>query len=93
MCQSISKTVIKFVTSPLFASNYVILVFRLKVQLLINFSIFTGIKLKFGGGVNSETLNSLFMSMLPNKMNLMKGFYCHFLGILLKHYSIKVLPL
>ena len=31
-----------------------------------------GINLKFGGGVNSETLISYFMSILSNKINLIK---------------------
>ena len=31
---------------------------------------FRRIKLKFGGGVNYETLISYFMSILPNEMNL-----------------------
>ena len=56
--------------------NYVILCFRVKVQLLTNFSIFRGIKRKFGGGVNSETLISYFMSILPHKMNLIKLKVC-----------------
>ena len=47
-------------------------VFRVKVQLFTNFSIFIGIKLKFGGGVNSVTLVAYFISVLPHKMNLIK---------------------
>ena len=47
-------------------------VLGVKVKLLINFSIFGGFKLKFGGGVNSETLTSYFMSILPHKINLIK---------------------
>ena len=39
-----------------------------------------GIKLRFGGGVNSETLISYFMLILSNKMNLIKimGFHVIF---------------
>ena len=48
-------------------SNYVTLCFRVKVQLLTNFSIFKGIKLKFGGGVSSQMLISYFTSVLPSK--------------------------
>ena len=47
-------------------------VFRVNVQLFANFSIFGGIELKFGGVVNSETLISYFMSILPCRMNLIK---------------------
>ena len=80
MSQILSKTIIKLVTSSLVPCNYVILCFGVKVQLLTNFSIFGGIKLKFGGEVNSETLISYFMSILPHKMNLIKikGLYVIF---------------
>ena len=66
-------------------------VFKVKVQLSTNFSIRRGIKLKFGGGVNSETeliLILYFMSTLPNKMTLIKimGFYV----IFYKFYSTSV---
>ena len=59
-------------TSSLVHYNYVIFCFGVKVQLLTNFSIFRRIKLKFGGGVTSETLISYFMSILPYNMNLIK---------------------
>ena len=39
---------------------------------MTNFSSFEGIKLKFGGGVNSERLIPYFMSILPHKINLIK---------------------
>ena len=59
-------------TSSLVLCNYVILCFGGQSPALANFSIFRGIKLKFGGGVNFETLISYFMSSLSYKMNLMK---------------------
>ena len=77
MSQILSKAIIKLMTSELVRCNYVILCFGVKVQLLSNFSIFRMIELKFGGGVNSETLISYFMLILPYKMNLIKiNWYC-----------------
>ena len=69
-------------------------VFRVKVQLLNDFSIFRGIELKLSRGVSSEAFVSYFVLFLPNRMNLIKimGLYCHFLQILLDHCSIKMLP-
>ena len=67
MSEVVSKTIIKLITSLLIYYNYVIRCFGVKVQLLTNFSVSTGIKLKFGGGVNSETLILYFMSILPHK--------------------------
>ena len=77
MSQIVSKAVTKLVTSPLLSGNYVI--FFLFPGPKSNFSIFKEIRLKFGGGVNSETPNSYFMSILLSKMNLIEimGFYCH----------------
>ena len=81
MAQSVSKAVIKMVTSPLVPSYHVILCFQSQSPSLINFSIPKGIELKFGGGVNSKTLISCFMPILSNKTNLIKitEFYCNFL--------------
>ena len=55
-------------------------VLGVKVKLLTNFPTFRRIKLKFGGGVNFDTLISYFMSILPYKMNVMKikGVYVFF---------------
>ena len=50
--------------------------FGIKAQLLTNFSVFRGVKVKFGEGVNSETLISYFMSRLPHKK--INGFYVIF---------------
>ena len=72
MSQILSKTVIKLMTSSVVWCNYVILCFGVKVQLFTNFPIFRRIKLKSGGGVNSETLISYFMSILPYKMSSIK---------------------
>ena len=63
MSQILSKTMIKFMTSSLVAVITSFSVFGVKVQLFI----FRGIKLKFGGRVNSETLISYFMSVLQYK--------------------------
>ena len=79
MSQILSKTIIESMTSLLANCNFIILWGGggVKVQLLTKLSIFLGIKLKFGGGGNSETLISCFLSILPYKMNLIKvkGFY------------------
>ena len=64
--QLLSKTIIKLMMSSLVRCNCHS-VLGVKVQL---FFIFRGIKVKFGGGVNSEVLISLisyFMSVLPYK--------------------------
>ena len=81
MSQILSKSLINLMTSSLVPCNYAILCFGVKVLLLTNFSIFRGIKLKFDDGVNSETLISYFMSILPYKMNLIKikGFMSFFI--------------
>ena len=94
MSQILSKTVIKLMTSSLVRCNYTNLCFGVKVQLLPNFPIFRGIKLKFGGGVNSETLISYFMSILPYKMNLIKikELMSFFKQNLFDLCSIKMLP-
>ena len=63
MSQIVFKTAMKLVTSLLVSSW---------VKLLTKFSIFRVIKSKFGGGVNSEALISYLMSILPNKMNLIR---------------------
>ena len=86
MSQIVPKTIIKVMTSPLVPCNYAILCFRGQSPTFDKHFISRGIKLKFGGGVNSETLISYFMSILSNEMNLMKimGFLCHFLLILLE---------
>ena len=72
MPQIVSKTIVKLMTSPLVPCNYVILCFQGQNPTFDQPFIFRGIKLKFGGGVNSETLISCFMSILSNKMNLIK---------------------
>ena len=65
--QIVYKSIIKLMTSLLVPCNYVIFYFGVKVQPFTKFSIFGEIKLKFGGGVNSETLISCFMSIVPKK--------------------------
>ena len=60
MSQILSKTIIK-VCHHWFAVITSFFVLESKS----NFSIFRGIELKFGGGVNSVTLISYFMSILP----------------------------
>ena len=72
MSQILSKTIIKLMTSSLVRCDTSFFVLGVKVQLLANFPIFTGIKLKIGGGVNSEALISHFVPILPYKMNLIK---------------------
>ena len=66
------------ITGTLYFTSFFVL--GVKVQLLTNFSISRGIKLKFGPWVNFEMLILYFMSILPHKMNLMKikGVLCHF---------------
>ena len=61
MSQIVSKTIIKFGFC-----------FRSESPTFDQLFIFRGIKLKFGGGTNSETLISYFMLILSNKMNLTK---------------------
>ena len=80
MSQIVSKTVIKLMTSSLVRCNYVILCFGGQSPTFDQLFIFRGIKLKFVGGVNSVTLISYFMFILPYKMNLIKikGFYVIF---------------
>ena len=93
MLQIVSKAVIKLMMSPLVPVITSFFVFGVKVQLLSNFSIFRRIRLEFGGGVNSETRITYFMSILPHKMKLIKvkGFYVIFLLISLDLCSIKAL--
>ena len=62
-----SKTVIKLMTSPLSPVITSFFVFAVKFQLLTNFSIFRVIQLKFGGGINSETLISYLMSIFAKQ--------------------------
>ena len=73
MSQIISKTVVKLMISSyhkemISAVITSFFLFGVKCQLLTIFPIFRVIKLKFGGGVNSETLMSYFMSILPSRM-------------------------
>ena len=80
MSQIVSKTLLKLMGSQLVPCNCVILCFRGQSSTFDELSTFTGIRLKVGGGVNSETLISYFMSISSNKMNLTKtmGFYVIF---------------
>ena len=52
--------------------NYFILCFQGERPTFDQLFYFERIKLKFGGGVNTETLISYFMSVLPHKMNFIK---------------------
>ena len=61
MSKIVSKTVIKLMTSPLVPWNYVILCFCGQDLTSDQLFILRGIKVKFCGGVNSETLISYFM--------------------------------
>ena len=81
MSQILSKTVIRLMTSSPVRCNYVILCFWGQRPIFYQLFYFREIKLKFGGGVNSETLVSCFTSILPDKMNLIKikGFNVIFL--------------
>ena len=60
MSRILSKTIIKLIMSSLVRCNYVILCFGGQSPTFDHFSIFTGIKLKVGGGINSETLMQLW---------------------------------
>ena len=79
MSQILSKTIIKIdERHHRHAVITLLFVLEVKVQLLTNFSSFRGIRLKFGGGVNSEILIPYLMSY---KMNLIKikGFMSFFI--------------
>ena len=69
MSRIVSKTIIKSITWPLFPCYYVILCFRGQSPTFLSLG---GIKLKLVEWSNSEMLISCFMSILPNKMNLIK---------------------
>ena len=94
MSQIISKNIIKLMMSSLACCNYVILCFWGQSPTVYQLFTFRGIKLKFGGEVNSETPISYFMSILPYKMNLIKikGFNIIFYQIYSNSVLIKVLP-
>ena len=69
MSHILSKTIIKLMTSSLVRCNYVILCFGGQSP---TFLFFRGIKLKFNGGVNSETLSSISCQFCHK--NKIKGF-------------------
>ena len=77
MSQILAKTIIKLMTSSLV---YLFFVLGVKLQVLTNFSIFRGIKLKLSVEVNSETLISYFMSVfsIQREFDKTKGVLCRF---------------
>ena len=78
MSQILSKTVIKLMTASLASCNYAILCFGGQSPNFGQISIFKGIKLDFGGGVNSEMLIYVNFA-IQNEFDKNKGILSHFL--------------